>query len=47
MDKLWYMLAAFSIVWSVVWGYTFFMSRKQSKLIKELEQLKNKIGNIE
>ncbi len=44
MNSLWYFFAAFSIVWAVIWGYTFLMSRKHANLFKKIEQLKSMLN---
>ena len=39
MENLGYLLAAYSVIWAVVFGYVLYMQRKQRKLNKQVEQL--------
>ena len=38
-----YMLAAFAIIWLAVFVYVFFLSRRQNRLRREIEQLKTSL----
>jgi len=40
MENLGYLFAAFSIVWAVIFGYVFSLSRRQRHLWRELDSLK-------
>lgn len=40
MENLGYLLAAFAIVWAVMFGYVFMLSRRQGQLRREIELLK-------
>ncbi len=40
MENLGYLFAAFTIVWAVIFGYVFSLSRKQRQLRLELDSLK-------
>ncbi|MGH7598756.1 MAG: CcmD family protein [bacterium] len=38
--NLWFLFAAYFIVWLLIVGYLFSLSRRQKKLVQELETLK-------
>ena len=40
MENLGYLLAAYTVIWAVVFGYMLFMQRKQRKLQREIDVLK-------
>ena len=40
MENAGYLLAAFSIIWALVFGYLFFLFHRQSKLRREINSLK-------
>ena len=40
MDKFWYVVIAYSIVWAVVFGYVGLLALRQRQLRQELESLK-------
>lgn len=40
MENLGYLLAAYGIIWAVVFGYVLYMQRKQRKLNKQVGQLR-------
>ena len=44
MENLGYLLAAFGIVWAVLFGYVFSLSQRQRQLRRELDSLKEKAG---
>jgi CcmD family protein len=44
MENAGYLLAAFIIIWAVVFGYIIFMQLKQRKLGREIELLKDSIN---
>lgn len=43
MDKFWYVVIAYSIVWAVVFGYVGFLTLRQRQLRQELESLKEAV----
>ena len=40
MENSGYLLAAYSVIWAVVFGYVFVLSRRQRHLQRELDSLK-------
>jgi CcmD family protein len=40
MENLGYLLAAYGVIWAVVFGYVLYMQRKQRKLNKQVGQLR-------
>jgi len=40
MENLEYLFAAFIIVWAVLFGYIFMLSRRQKQLRREIDSLK-------
>lgn len=45
MENLSYLFAAFSIVWAVLFGYLFTISRRQRELRRELDSLREREGD--
>ena len=43
MENLWYLLAAYTVIWAVLFGYLLFLQRKQGRLQRELDLLKKSI----
>ena len=43
MENAGYLLAAFIVIWAVVFGYVGFMMRKQRKLQRQLDQLRETV----
>ncbi|MBN1177288.1 MAG: CcmD family protein [Dehalococcoidales bacterium] len=43
MENLGYLLAAYAIIWAVVFGYILVLLRKQRKLKKQIDALKESI----
>ncbi len=43
MDNLDYLFAAFAIVWTGIFGYILFLSRKQQLLQREIESLEARV----
>lgn len=43
MENLKYLFAAYGVVWTTISLYLFYIGRKQSKIIQEIEKIK-KIG---
>jgi CcmD family protein len=39
MDNLGYLFAAYTAIWIVVFGYVFYLQRKQKRLQKQIEAL--------
>jgi CcmD family protein len=39
MNDLTYLFAAYTIIWAVVFGYVFFMQRKQRRLQRQIDLL--------
>lgn len=46
MENASYLLSAFIIIWAVVFGYIIFMQRKQRKLEREIEILKQSVSLV-
>jgi CcmD family protein len=40
MEYLGYLFAAYSIVWAVVFGYVLYMQRKQRRLQRQVDRLR-------
>jgi CcmD family protein len=38
--KMAYMLAAYSVAWLIIFGYLFTVGKRQSKIVKEIEFIK-------
>ncbi len=47
MENLSYLFAAFTIVWAVLFGYVFSLSRRQRQLRREIDSLKGRPGDIQ
>ena len=47
MENLGYLLAAYGVIWAVVFGYVLYMQRKQKQLNRQLEQLKESLEKSE
>lgn len=45
MNYLPYLFAAYTLIWAVVFGYMFFMQRKQRRLQRQLDLLKESADN--
>ena len=41
MDNIGYLFAAYTVIWAVVFGYIFFMQRKQRKLEQQIDMWRN------
>ena len=39
MENLGYLLAAYTVIWAVVFGYILYLQRKQRNLHRQLKQL--------
>ncbi len=40
MENLGYLLAAYTVIWAVVFGYILYMQRKQRRLQRQTDMLK-------
>jgi len=40
MENLGYLLAAYTVIWAVVFGYILYVQRKQRKLQRQIDMLK-------
>lgn len=47
MENLGYLLAAYTIIWAVVFGYLLFLHWKQRKLQRQVKQLQKSIDKPE
>jgi CcmD family protein len=47
MENLGYLLAAYTIIWAVVFGYVLVLYRKQRKLHRELQKLRDSLDKSE
>ena len=47
MQNLGYLFAAFTIIWMLIFGYLFFLHRKQRNLQREVKLLKQSIDKHE
>jgi CcmD family protein len=43
MENAGYLLAAFAIIWAIVFGYVLMMHRKQRQLQRQIKQLKESL----
>ena len=43
MENLGYLLAAYSIIWAVVFGYVLFLQLKQRKLQRQIDLLQKSV----
>lgn len=43
MENAGYLLAAFIIIWAVVFGYVFWLQRKQAGLQRQIEMLRESL----
>jgi CcmD family protein len=43
MENAGYLLAAYAIIWAVIFGYVFYMQRKQTNLRRQLDKLQKLI----
>jgi CcmD family protein len=47
MENLGYLYAIYSIVWAVVFGYVFYLYRKQRRLRREMDSLRDSLSKQE
>ncbi|MFC2058881.1 CcmD family protein [Chloroflexota bacterium] len=45
MESIGYLFAAYTIIWAVVFGYVFYLLRKEGKLRKEIDLLEKSLSN--
>ena len=43
MENLGYLLAAYTLIWAVVFGYVVFMQRKQRRLQRQIDMLQESL----
>ena len=43
MENLGYLLAAYTVIWAVVFGYVLVLQRKQRRLQKQIDTLKESV----
>lgn len=43
MENMGYLIAAYSIIWVVIFGYVFYLFHKQRKLRRQMDLFKNSI----
>ena len=43
MENLGYLLAAYTLIWAVVFGYVLFMQRKQRRLQRQIDVLRKSL----
>ena len=43
MENIGYLLAAYTIIWAVVFGYILFMQRKQRRLQRTIDMLQESV----
>ncbi len=43
MENAGYLLAAYTVIWAVVFGYILFMQRKQRKLRRQIDLLRETV----
>jgi len=43
MENLGYLLAAYTLIWAVVFGYILFMQRKQRRLQRQIDVLRKSL----
>ena len=43
MENLEYLLAAYTVIWAVVFGYVLFMQRKQRRLQRQIDMLRKSL----
>jgi CcmD family protein len=47
MENAGYLLAAYTFIWAIVFGYVLFMQRKQKRLQRQIELLESGASRIE
>jgi len=46
MKNFWYLFAAYSTIWTVLWVYTIRLSRKNKELQEELHDLQARVARV-
>jgi CcmD family protein len=46
MENLGYLLAAYTVIWAVVFGYLIYLQRKQRKLQRQVKALEKTLDEI-
>ena len=46
MKHIWYLFAAYSIIWTVLWAYIMHLSRKNKELQEELHDLQARVERV-
>jgi len=46
MENLGYLVAAYTVIWAVVFGYMLYLQRKQRKLQRQLKLLEKSLGEL-
>jgi len=41
----WYLFAGYAVFWTLIFAYVVYLHRKQSELTKELERLRDSLGD--
>ena len=44
MKNFWYLFAAYTIIWSALWGYIIYLGRRQTRLSEKIDSLKAILG---
>ena len=47
MENLGYLLAAYTVIWAVIFGYVLFMQRKQRSLQRQIKLLQESVYKSE
>jgi len=47
MENLGYLLAAYTVIWAVIFGYVLFMQRKQRGLQRQIKRLQESVYKSE
>ena len=45
MENAGYLLAAYTFIWAIVFGYVLFMQRKQKRLQRQIELLQKSVAS--
>lgn len=46
MENLGYLVAAYTVIWAVVFGYILYLQRKQRKLQRQLKLLEKSLADL-
>ena len=46
MENLGYLLAAYTVIWAVVFGYILFMQRKQRRLQRQIDMWQESVDKV-